>query len=137
MKHFMLPLLIAALASFFANAAAPTVELPRQVTDVSDGSLFWCQNSDIADKSCSIVTISDNARYALVKILGGTGCPDPQYGVINLTNGKAKIMMYNDNQTCHGEAVADFARSPDDNTLTVILYDPTNRKNVGVNPINY
>lgn len=137
MKHFMLPLLFAALVSFFANAAAPTVELPRQVTDVSDGSLFWCQNSDIADKSCSIISLSDNARYALVKILGGVACPDPQYGVINLSTGKAGIMMYNNNQTCHGEAVAEFARSPDDNTLTVILYDPTNRKNVGVNSINY
>lgn len=138
MKHFMLPILFVGLVSFFASAAAPTtVELPNHVIDSSDNSLFWCQNSDISEGSCSFVSLSDNARYALVKVRGGVACADPQYGVVNLTTGKAGSVFYNDNQTCHGEAVAEFARSPEDSTLTVIIYDPTNRKNVGVNSINY
>ncbi|QVW55290.1 hypothetical protein pEaSNUABM29_00250 [Erwinia phage pEa_SNUABM_29] len=136
MKRFMLPILFASLAiSFLVKAAA--VELPARVDDQQNGGQFWCQNSDVKDGLCSIVSLSDNARYVLVKTLGGVACPDPQYGVVNLTTGKAEMMMYNDNQTCKGEAVAEFTRDPGDKTLTVILYDPTNKKNVGVNKINF
>ncbi|HHS7556461.1 TPA: hypothetical protein ACTPQ1_004755 [Salmonella enterica] len=136
MKSFMLPFTIALFAISFLVKAAE-IQLPKEVDDSQYGGEFWCQNSDVKSGTCSIVSLSDNARYVLVKTLGGVACPDPQYGVINLTTGKAQMMMYNDNQTCKGEAVAEFTRDPGDKTLTVILYDPTNKKNVGINKINF
>lgn len=136
MKHFLLPVLLATLAiSFFARAGS--IELPKVVNDHEYGGQFWCQNSDVQGGSCQIVAMSDNNRYLLVKTMGGVACGDPEYGVINMATGQAESMNYNDNQACSGEAVAEFTRDPGDNTLTVIMYDPTIKKNVGINKLDF
>lgn len=135
MKSLLTTLLATLVISFMVQAAE--IQLPKVVTDHEYGGPFWCQNSDIRGGSCQVVSLSDNDQYALVKTVGGIACGDPQYGVINLKTGSAEMMLYNDNQVCSGEAVAEFTRDPGDKTLTVILYDPTIKKNVGINKLDF
>lgn len=136
MKRFLLSVLFTTLvASFFVNAAG--IELPAVVKDHKLGGTLWCQNEDIQSGGCTVVGMSDNNRYMLVRGTGGVAYGDPEFAVINMLTGQAETLDYNDNQACSGEAVAEFTRDPGDKSLTVIIYDPTIKKNVGVNKINF
>lgn len=136
MKIFMLPLIISGfLLSLSVNAAA--VKLPQKVIDVKDGSEQMCGSDDVKNGTCSLISVSDDGQYALLSSPGGSACYDPYIIVVNLATSKGKMMDYNRHATCSGEAVPKFSRSSDGNKLTVIIYDPTIKKNVGLNTIDY
>ncbi|EBV0465771.1 hypothetical protein A3X38_28830, partial [Salmonella enterica subsp. enterica serovar Florida] len=84
-----------------------------------------------------LVSVSDDGHYALLSSPGGMACYDPYLIVVNLTTGKGKMMDYNRHATCSGEATAKFVRSPENGHLTVVIYDPTIKKNVGLNTIDF
>ncbi|EOX0535269.1 TPA: hypothetical protein ACIYQ4_004368 [Escherichia coli] len=136
MKAFILPLIVSGfLLSTSVNAAA--VKLPRTIIDVKDGSEQICGSEDVKDGTCSLIDVSDDDKYALLSSPGGSACYDPYLIVVNLTTGKGKMMDYNRHATCNGAATAKFIRSPENSHLTVVIYDPSIKKNVGLNTINF
>ncbi|WP_447883260.1 hypothetical protein [Serratia fonticola] len=136
MKAFIVPLMISGfLLSASVNAAA--VKLPQKIIDVKDGSEQMCGSEDVKNGTCSLISISNNGQYALLSSPGGSACYDPYIIVVRLATGKGKMMEYNRHATCSGEAVPKFSRSSDGNTLTVTIYDPTIKKNVGLNTIDF
>lgn len=84
-----------------------------------------------------VISPSVVSRYALLSSPGGMACYDPYLIVVNLTTAKGKMMDYNRHATCSGEATAKFVRSPENGRLTVVIYDPTIKKNVGLNTIDF
>lgn len=136
MKAFILPFIISGLLlSLPVNAAA--VKLPQKVIDVKDGSEQMCGNDDVKNGVCKLTGVSDDGHYALLSSPGGIACYDPYLIVVNLTTSKGKMMDYNRHATCSGEATAKFVRSPANGQLTVVIYDPTIKKNVGLNTIDF
>nr|EEE1923463.1 hypothetical protein [Salmonella enterica subsp. diarizonae] len=136
MKASILPLMVSVfLLSTSVNAAA--VKLPRTVTDAKDGSELMCGSEDVKDGTCSLTGVSDDGKYALLSSPGGSACYDPYLIVVNLATSKGKMMDYNRHATCSGEATAKFVRSPQDGHLTVVIYDPTTKKNVGLNTVDF
>lgn len=136
MKAFILPLMVSVfLLSTSANAAA--VKLPRAIIDVTDGSEQMCGSEDVKDGTCNLTSVSDDGKYALLSSPGGSACYDPYLIAVNLVTGKGKMMDYNRHATCSGEATAKFVRSPENGHLTVVIYDPTIKKNVGLNTIDF
>ncbi|ASD89668.1 hypothetical protein OOP60_002593 [Salmonella enterica] len=136
MKAFILSLMVSGFL-LSASASAAAVKLPRTVTDVKDGSELMCGSEDVKDGTCSLVSVSDDGHYALLSSPGGMACYDPYLIVVNLTTAKGKMMDYNRHATCSGEATAKFVRSPENGHLTVVIYDPTIKKNVGLNTIDF
>lgn len=135
MKAFILPFIISGLLlSLPVNAA---VKLPQQVIDVEDGSEQICGSDDVKNGVCKLTGVSDDGHYALLSSPGGMACYDPNLIVVNLTTSKGKMMDYNRHATCSGEATAKFVRSPANGQLTVVIYDPTIKKNVGLNTIDF
>lgn len=133
---FILPLMVSVfLLSTSVNAAA--VKLPRTVIDVTDGSEQMCGSEDVKDETCRLISTSDDGKYALLSSPGGSACYDPYIIVVNLATSKGKMMDYNRHATCSGEATAKFVRSPENGHLTVVIYDPTIKKNVGLNTIDF
>ncbi|ELO2815774.1 hypothetical protein QWP53_001171 [Salmonella enterica] len=124
--HLRTGKLLLIISAFLLSASvnAATVRLPQKVTDVKDGT-------------CSLVSVSDDGHYALLSSPGGMACYDPYLIVVNLTTAKGKMMDYNRHATCSGEATAKFVRSPENGRLTVVIYDPTIKKNVGLNTIDF
>lgn len=135
MKAFILPFIISGLLlSLPVNAA---VKLPQQVIDVESGSEQICGSDDVKNGVCKLTGVSDDGHYALLSSPGGMACYDPNLIVVNLTTSKGKMMDYNRHATCSGEATAKFVRSPANGQLTVVIYDPTIKKNVGLNTIDF
>ncbi|EAP1708022.1 hypothetical protein D6O16_24270 [Salmonella enterica] len=136
MKTTLFSLIISAFL-FSVPAGAATVKLPQKVIDVKDGSELMCGSDDVKNGTCSLTGVSDDGHYALLSSPGGMACYDPYLVVVNLTTGKGKMMDYNRHATCSGEATAKFVRSPSEGLLTVVIYDPTIKKNVGLNKIDF
>ncbi|ELH6482194.1 hypothetical protein ROU84_001476 [Escherichia coli] len=136
MKAFILPLMVSGFL-LSASASATAVKLPRTVIDVTDGSEQMCGSEDVKDGTCRITGVSDDGKYALLSSPGGSACYDPYLIAVNLATGKGKMMDYNRHATCSGEATAKFVRSPENGHLTVVIYDPTIKKNVGLNTIDF
>jgi len=136
MKTTLFSLIISAFL-FSVSAGAATVKLPQKVIDVKDGSELMCGSDDVKNGTCSLTGVSDDGHYVLLSSPGGMACYDPYLVVVNLTTGKGKMMDYNRHATCSGEATAKFVRSPSEGLLTVVIYDPTIKKNVGLNKIDF
>lgn len=136
MKVFILSLMVSGFL-LSASASAAAVKLPRTVTDVKDGSELMCGSEDVKDGTCSLISVSDDSKYALLSSPGGSACYDPYIIVVDLATSKGKMMDYNRHATCSGAATAKFVRSPDKGHLTVVIFDPTIKKNVGLNIIDF
>ncbi|MCZ5269387.1 hypothetical protein O5823_13655 [Escherichia coli] len=53
MKNIITILMIAVISFFTANVSANNaVPLPTNLTDVTDGTEFWCQGTDTIDGGC-------------------------------------------------------------------------------------
>ena len=136
MKAFILSLIVSVFL-LSASASAAAVKLPQTVIDVTDGSEQMCGSEDVKNGTCSLISVSDDSRYALLSSPGGSACYDPYIIVVNLATSKGKMMDYNRHATCSGEATAKFVRSSDKDHLTVVIYDPSIKKNVGLNTIDF
>ncbi|EDJ7304857.1 hypothetical protein OWZ45_003532 [Salmonella enterica] len=138
-RHLRTGKLLLIISAFLLSASvnAATVRLPQKVTDMKDGSEQMCGSDDVKNGTCSLVSVSDDGHYALLSSPGGMACYDPYLIVVNLTTAKGKMMDYNRHATCSGEATAKFVRSPENGRLTVVIYDPTIKKNVGLNTIDF
>lgn len=101
------------------------------------GSELMCGSEDVKDGTCSLISVSDDSQYALLSSHGGSACYDPYLIVVNLATSKGKMMDYNRHATCSGAATAKFVRSPDKGHLTVVIFDPTIKKNIGLNTIDF
>lgn len=136
MKAFIFPLMVSGLL-LSASVNATEVKLPRSIIGVKDGSELMCGSEDVKDGICSLIGVSDDGKYALLSSPGGSACYDPYIIVVNLATSKGKMMDYNRHATCSGEATAKFVRSSDKDHLTVVIYDPSIKKNVGLNTIDF
>ncbi|WP_137517305.1 hypothetical protein, partial [Escherichia coli] len=114
-----------------ANNAVP---LPTNLTDVTDGTEFWCQGTDTIDGGCEYLGTSKDMQYGLVHAMGGTACWDGLYGVINFYTGKAQTIKFNNNQSCEGNITAGFVTLKNGKP-GVKLYDNTIHKIVGLDEI--
>ncbi|HAP2625984.1 TPA: hypothetical protein IS524_004654, partial [Escherichia coli] len=109
MKNIITILMIAVISFFTANVSANNaVPLPTNLTDVTDGTEFWCQGTDTIDGGCEYLGTSKDMQYGLVHAMGGTACWDGLYDVINFYTGKAQTIKYNNNQSCEGNITAGF-----------------------------
>lgn len=53
MKNIITILMVAVISFFTGNVSANTaVPLPHNLTDVTDGTEFWCQGTDTTDGRC-------------------------------------------------------------------------------------
>ncbi|HCK7733358.1 hypothetical protein O6257_13175 [Salmonella enterica subsp. enterica] len=135
MKNIITILMVAVISFFTGNVSANTVvPLPHNLTDVTDGTEFWCQGTDTTDGRCKYLGTSKDMQYGLVHAMGGTACWDGFYGVINFYTGKAQTIKYNDNQSCEGDIKASFVTLKN-GKLGVKLYDNPIHEVVGLDQI--
>ncbi|ENI6982549.1 hypothetical protein ABZO76_004935 [Escherichia coli] len=135
MKNIITILMIAVISFFTANVPANNaVPLPTNLTDVTDGTEFWCQGTDTIDGGCEYLGTSKDMQYGLVHAMGGTACWDGLYGVINFYTGKAQTIKFNNNQSCEGNITAGFVTLKNGKP-GVKLYDNTIHKIVGLDEI--
>lgn len=122
MKRFIVAaaLVLTSLVSF--TAAAGDVFIPNTVVDRNDHSQnFWCQASDLGSTVCSMVSVSDDSEYVLVKDMPGSACGDDSFGVINTSDGVGENIEY-DGGDCRGGVKAHFVRSTANGQLYVQVY---------------
>lgn len=134
MKNVITILVIAVISFFTANVSANNaVPLPQHLTDVTDGTEFWCQDTDTIDGGCEYRHFQRHAIRSGTRH-GGTACWDGLYGVINFYTGKAQTIKYNNNQSCEGNITASFVTLKNGKP-GVKLYDNTIHKVVGLDEI--
>lgn len=123
---------LASLVTF--TAAAVDVFLPNKIIDRDDHTQeYWCQASDLSTSMCSLVAVSDDTNYVLIKDLPGPACEDSSFGVINTLDAVGENIQY-DGGECKGDIQARFVRSTENGQLYVQIYN--SQKALGNYPVH-
>ncbi|ANZ48766.1 hypothetical protein BIZ83_gp087 [Erwinia phage vB_EamM_ChrisDB] len=134
MKRFIVAAVFALTSLVAFSAAAVDVFIPNNVVDRNDhNQQYWCQAEDLKTSMCSLVSVSDDTNYVLIKDLPGVACEDNSFGVINTVDGVGENIEYDGGQ-CKGDVKARFVRGTANGQLYVQIYN--SKKVIGNYPVH-
>lgn len=134
MKRFIVAAVFALTSLVTFSAAAENVLMPPKVVDRNDHNQdYWCQGSDLGSTVCSVVAVSDDLYYVLIKDMPGNACEDYNFGVINTVEGVGENIEY-DGGECKGGINARFVRGTENGQLYVQVYN--SKKVLGNYPVH-